>query len=211
MSAAVVLEELRARIRALEGGARVVRRRAPSGVDVVDELLGGLPCPGIVEIHGAPGAGRVRLAASLLASATVQRRAVAWVDATRQLYPPALARLGVELGRLLVVRPPADGSSPWLWATEQLLRSGCFELVVVEPPSGPRRRPRRPVGARWARAAEHGQSTALVIGERPARQLAADVRLSVGGGRVAVVRDRGGQGGRQAELPDWPAAARPTG
>lgn len=205
MSAAATLAELRAQIRALEGGARVVRRRASSGVDLVDELLGGLPRPGIVEITGPPGSGRVRFAASLLAEATARRRPVAWVDATRRLYPIALAGHGVELGHLLLVRPPADGSHPWLWATEQLLRSGCFELVVVEPPVLAKGQlPRRPIGARWARAAEHGQSTALVLGERPTRQLAADVRLAVGAGQVAVVRDRGGPAGGQGPLPAWP-------
>jgi len=214
MSAAATLAELRAQIRALEGGARVVRRRAPSGVPVVDDLLGGLPRPGIVEISGVPGSGRVRLVASLLARATEQRRAVAWVDPERRLYPPALAAHGVEVSRLLVVRPPSDGSHPWLWATEQLLRSGCFELVVVEPPTargpgGRRAVARRPIGPRWARAAEHGQSTALVLGERPARQLAADVRLSVASEQVAVVRDRGGVAGRQRPLPELPVEARP--
>lgn len=210
MSAPATLEALRARIRALEGGARVVRRRAPSGVDEVDELLGGLPKPGIVEVCGAPGSGRVRWVGALLAAATQRRRLVAWVDPLRRLHPPALHDLGVELPNLLVVRPPEDGTSPWLWATEQLLRSGCFELVVVErPPVEGKALPRRPVGARWARAAEHGQSTALVLGERPARQLSADVRVSVGGGAATVVRDRGGPGGGRAPLPAWPRAACP--
>jgi len=214
MSAAATLEALRARIRALEGGPRVVRRRAPSGVDEVDELLGGLPKPGIVEVCGAAGVGRVRLVGALVAAATQRRRAVAWVDPLRRLHPPALHDLGVELGLLLVVRPAEDGTSPWLWATEQLLRSGCFELVVVErPPVEAKGLPRRPVGARWARAAEHGQSTALVLGDRPARQLTADVRLSLGPEGAMVVRDRGGHtaghGGGHVPLPPWPLAASP--
>ena len=210
MAATAQLEALRARIRALEGGAPVRRRREPSGVEVIDAILGGLPRPGVVEICGALGSGRVQVAGALLAQATRQRRAVAWVDPLRRLYPPALADLGVGLEQLLIVRPPEDGSQPWLWAGEQLLRSGCFELVVVDRP-GAQGLPRRPIGSRWARAAEHGGSTALVLGERPARQLAADVRLAVGRGEVVAVRDRGGSLGGLGALPPRREEACPWG
>jgi hypothetical protein len=210
MAATAQLEALRAKIRALEGGSPVQKRRASSGVAVIDEILGGLPRPGIVEICGALGSGRVQVAAALLAEATRRRRAVVWVDPLRRLYPPALAELGVELGRLLIVQPPEDGTQPWLWAAEQLLRSGCFELVVVDRPEDGGM-PRRPVGARWARAAEHGCSTALVLGERPARQLSADVRLAVGRGEVVAVRDRGGSLGGVGALPERPDASCPWG
>jgi hypothetical protein len=210
---AVALEELRAQVRALEGGAPVQRRRDPSGVEVVDQLIGGLPRPGIVEICGAVGSGRMRLVAALVARSTARHRAVAWVDPLRRLYPPALAAMGIPLRQILLVRPPEDGSQPWLWAAEQLLRSGCFELVVVDRPDGPSEGlPRRPVGAKWARAAEHGQSTALVLGERPSKQLAADVRLSVGKGRVMALRDRGGPHlGGMGPLPPWALPSDPWG
>lgn len=207
---AAQLDALRARIRALEGGAPVQRRRESSGVDVIDEILGGLPKPGIVEICGPLGAGRVQVAGALLAEATRRHRVVAWVDPLRRLYPPALAELGVRLEQLLIVRPSEDGSQPWLWSGEQLLRSGCFELVVVDRPDD-QGLPRRPIGARWARAAEHGGSTALVLGERPARQLAADVRLAVGRGEVVAVRDRGGSLGGMGPLPPRQEEACPWG
>ena len=103
MAATAQLEALRAQIRALEGGAPVQKHRESSGVGVIDELLGGLPRPGIVEVCGALGSGRVLVAGSLLAEATRRRRAVVWVDPLRRLYPPALAELGVELDRLLIV------------------------------------------------------------------------------------------------------------
>ncbi len=210
MTAPAQLEELRAQIRALEGGAPVRRRRESSGVEVIDHILGGLPRPGIVEVYGPVGAGRIQVVGALLAAATARRRAVVWVDPMRRLYPPALAELGVELPLLLIVRPSEDGSQPWLWATEQLLRSGCFELVVVDRPDE-QGLPRRPIGARWARAAEHGGSTALVLGERPARQLAADVRLAVGQGKVLAVRDRGGGHGGMGALPERTQGACPWG
>lgn len=210
---AAALEALRAQVRALEGGAPVHRRREICGVGVVDELLGGLPRPGIVEVCGPLGAGRVQLVGALVAASTARHRAVAWVDPLRRLYPPALLAMGVALDQVLLVRPAEDGSQPWLWAAEQLLRSGCFELVVVDRPEDPERGlPRRPIGSRWARAAEHGQSTAVVLGVRPARQLAADVRLAVGKGQVMAVRDRGGpRMGAMGPLPDRPERAEPWG
>lgn len=209
MGSAAALDALRARIRALEGGPRVQRRRVACGVEALDEVLGGLVEPGIVEICGPDGAGRTRLALALAARVTCARRAVAWVDPRSRLYPPAAHDHGVVLERLLVVRPPEDGSSPWAWATEQLLRSGCFSLVVVELP--PRQGSRRALSHTWARAAEHGSCTAVVLSERPTRELPADVRLSVGSGRLFVVRDRTRVPGGSAALPDRPRRANPWG
>jgi hypothetical protein len=109
----------------------------------------------------------------------------------------------------MVVRPPADGADSWAWATEQLLRSGCFQQVVVDLP--PRTGSRRALSHQWARAAEHGQCTAIVLGERPTRELPADVRVAVGGGRLTVVRDRSGRHGASSLLPPVPPELSPWG
>ena len=208
MGAAVSLEALRAQIRVLEGAGRVQRARVPSGVPEVDALTRGLPRPGIVELCGAPGRGGTRLAAAMVAAAAGSAR-VAWVDAGRTLYPPALAALGVPLSRLLVVQPPADGAGADAWSAEQLLRSGCFALVAV---SGARI-PSKAVGLRWSQAAEHGCATALVLSEAPARDLPADLRLQLGqdeaGPALAVARDRDGGTGRRGPLPPWREEADP--
>src|SRR5690606_32371474 len=211
MTAAVSLDALRARIREIEGSARVERRRHSSGVELVDELVGGLPCPGLVEISGPPGTGRTRLALQLVAAATAGGRAVAWVDPERRLYPPAVEALGVPLHRLLLVRPPAVASpgegGPVVWAAEQILRSGCFPLVVVNLPDQ-REGFDRGGGHTWARAAERGHCTALVLTTRPRRPFPAEIRLATGAGRVQVLRDRGGRPGSGAALP-WPEALDP--
>ncbi len=206
---AVTLDALRARIRALEGGAPVHRRRVASGLSTVDGLIGGLPCPGLVELCGPDGGGRTRVAVELVAAFTAARRAVAWVDPLRRLYPPAAAAMGVDLDRLLLVRPPADGTHPEIWATEQLLRSGCFALVVSHLPE--RRRARRQGGHTWARAAERGQCTGLVLASRPQRDVPAEIRLQAGAGRLSVLRDRGGRPGGSAILPPVPSEADPWG
>jgi len=144
----------------------------------------------------------MRLALSLVAAVTRRRQQVAWVDPVRSLFPPAVEPLGVDLHRMLVIQPAADGTQAELWATEQLLRSGCFSLVICHLPA--RRGSRRAGGHSWARAAERGQSTAVIITRRPHREIPAEIRLSVGDGQVVVLRDRGGRSGSALPLPVWP-------
>lgn len=198
--AVVSLEALRERIRELEG-APVQVERVRTGVESIDGLVGGLPRPGIVELHGPSGSGRTRLALALAARLTGEGRLVAWVDADRTLYPPAARDLDVSLQRLLVVRPPADRV---VWAVEQLLRSGCFPVVGV---SGLGRLGN--AGPGWAHAAEAGGSTLIVLSEHPVREIPAVVRLAVGRGEAVVVRDRAGRTGKAAPLPPWPERADP--
>ncbi len=184
-STAVSLDALRARIRELEG-QHVLQRRPPSGVAVVDQLIGGLPLPGILEISGSLGSGRTRLAVSLIA-ALAGRFPAAWVDPLRRFFPPAAAQQGVDLQQLLLVRPEKDRES---WAVEQLCRAGCFPVVVVMDP--------HPLGRawqRWIHAAEAGGCTLVVLTERMARSLPACVRMGVSEGKVSVVRDRHGCAG----------------
>lgn len=200
------LDALRERIRVLEGGAAVRRRRVRSGVEALDELLGGLPAPGIVELSGPEGSGRARLAAAVIAGLTRVGRLAAWVDPRSRLYPPALADLGVKLERLLIVRAPGE-AAPWIWAAEQILRSGNFPVVVVDFPE--RVGVRRALAHGWSRAAEHGGCTAIVLASRPVRELQADVRIAVGTGELVTLRDRGGSTRAPTPLPPWPAGASP--
>jgi protein ImuA len=70
----------------------------------------------------------------------------AFVDGRAELYPPAAAALGVDLSRLLIVRPgPEAGGGAGarrgereplaaLWAAEALLASGAFEVVAMDLP-----------------------------------------------------------------------------
>jgi recombination protein RecA len=100
----------------------------------LDSILpdGGLP-HAVVEITCAHHAfaGATRIAVSAIAAA--QRRSssawCAWMDADATLFAPGLARAGVDLSRLLVVRPPLQ-LLPRVVVT--CASSGAFDIVVVE-------------------------------------------------------------------------------
>jgi recombination protein RecA len=77
----------------------------PSGVTELDAVLGGgFPRGSLVELCGPASSGRTSLAFSLLASATQQQQACAFVDVTDSLDPASLAAAGVDLPRLLWIR-----------------------------------------------------------------------------------------------------------
>ena len=199
--AVLSLDALRARIREIEG-SHVEVRRAPSGLEELDELIGGLPSPGLVEVHGSMGSGRTRLALAVAAARTRRGQRVAWIDFGSMLYPPAVRQHGVDLRSLLVLRPPPDRST---WAAEQVIRSGCFSLVVLGEVEVARWS-----GQRWSLAAEQGGCTVLALSERACRSLPASVRLHTSGCEVSVLRDRGGgRVGRAQRLPSWPPSGDP--
>jgi protein ImuA len=209
----VLLSRLRDEIRRIEH--RPGRRDGvvPSGLAAVDSVLpgGGFPRGAIAELRGGPASGKTAIALSVLA-ALRSEELFAWVDARGELYPPAAAARGVELSRLLVVRPPLTpeglappgaASSPWraaLWAAEALLVSGAFAAVAIDVAL-----PRAVAGAeavarRLQAAAERGGavglwlSPALPVGLR----VPAAVRLEVSTDRGRIVARRAAAGGERA-------------
>jgi len=99
-----ILARLRDEIRRIE--RRPDRRTGvvPCGVAAVDEALaGGFPRGVLSELRGGPSSGKTAVALSLVAALREDELA-AFVDGTGELYPPAAAALGVDLGRLLMVR-----------------------------------------------------------------------------------------------------------
>ncbi len=126
---AVVLERLRSQIQKLEAQPRQLVLTLRTGVPELD-ALGVFRLGGGVELTGEPASGRTTIALSLVASAAREQRLSAWVDGPCELYPPAALCLGVELERLLIVRPPS--SKQLVWSAVQLLRSGAFTCVVLD-------------------------------------------------------------------------------
>ena len=146
----------------------VRRRRAelreaplPTSLDGLDRLLGGgLPRGELVEIVGRGSCGRFAALLAALRAVTGAGEAAALVDQGAQLDPQGAAEFGVDLERLLWLRPQNTGDS--LAAAELLLHTG-FPLVALDlglPPV----RGRAPLAAwlRLARAAATHQTTVLV-------------------------------------------------
>jgi hypothetical protein len=135
------------------------RERRPTGMATLDRLLGGgLPRGAITVLTGPLGAGRRTVAAGLCARETAEGRPVAWIDANRTLYPPALSNLGVDLSRLLLVRGAKDRS--W-YAAEQIAASGAFSVMVateLDAGGGPSRARRLQTSTEGARV-----TTVLVL------------------------------------------------
>lgn len=127
------------------GGAPALREgegeSLPFGLPAVDQALpgGGILRGGVVELM-VPGQSGLGTALSLAAVRSVQehgRRAgfkestpwCAFVDASGSLYAPGVEAMGIELDRLLVVRPKEEGIGR---AAIKLAESGVFGLVVVD-------------------------------------------------------------------------------
>lgn len=125
------VELLRERIRKLQAAPRQYVSALRTGIAAFDALLGGgFPLGQGVELWGEAASGRTSVALRAVAAAHREGRLCAYVDGPGELYPPRAAALGVDLQRLLVVRPKAPGQC--VWAAAQLLRSGAFTCVVLD-------------------------------------------------------------------------------
>jgi recombination protein RecA len=208
------VERLRARIQALQAGPRAHFTVLRTGVAAVDALLpaGGFPLGQVVELWGSPASGRTRLALRAVAEAHRALRLAAYVDGPGELYPPALASLGVDTRRLLWVRSPharpptASADSQLGWAALQLLRSGAFVCVVLDlTHTGQRLSPQ--AAKRLLDAAAHaGALLLLLTPEEAPGEGSLRLRTTPGpqGFRLEVVRSRQGMMARAADIP-WEA------
>lgn len=157
----------------------------PTAVPAIDRLLeGGLPRGQLVELIGGRSSGRFSAELAVLAAATGTGETAALVDLGDGLDPDAAVAAGVDLERLLWVRPQTLKQA--LAAAEMLLGAG-FPLVVLDlgyPPV----RGGRGAEATWLRLARAAQShaAALLIGSpyRVSGTAAAAV-LKAGRSRIA--------------------------
>jgi len=154
----------------------------PTSLDGLDHLLGGgLPRGELVEIVGRGSCGRFAALLAALRAVTGAGEAAALVDQGGQLDPQAAAGIGVDLERLLWLRPQNLGDS--LAAAELLIHTG-FPLVTLDlglPPV----RGRAPLAAwlRLARAASTHGATVLVGSPYRLSGCAAGAVVSGGRGR----------------------------
>ena len=92
--------------------------------------IGGVPRGRIVEIYGPESSGKPTLALHILASAQKTGGEVAFIDVEHALEPAYARALGVDIDSLLISQP--DTGEQALEITEQLVRSGALDVVVVD-------------------------------------------------------------------------------
>jgi hypothetical protein len=191
-----VLEELRSQIRRME--RRPARREGmlACGRPDLETLLpgGGFARGALSSLCGGPASGKTGVALSVLREAQAGGGLAAFVDGRGELYPPAALALGVNLERLLIVRPEAarDAVLPGLWAAEVLLASGAFPAVVIDVPlRGVPASRAEPMLRRLRAAAERGGAAALLLSGPGDPAIPAAIRIDldalrpVEGGHVA--------------------------
>ena len=206
-----VLEELRRQIRRIE--RRPARREGflASGRSEVDALLqgGGFPRGALSALSGGPASGKTGVALSALREAQADGALAAFVDGRGELYPPAARALGVDLARLLIVRPERgpsrgergarDAALPGLWAAEVLLASGAFAAVAIDVPLRDLPAARAEAMLRRLRAAaEKGGAAALLIEAPSGPSIPAVLRLDLDAVRLrpSLHAVGGGEDGR---------------
>ncbi len=117
----------------LGDGAEVAQVAAiPSGSVALDRALGvgGYPKGRVVEIFGNESSGKTTMTLHAIAQVQAQGGVAAFIDAEHALDLSYAKKLGVRVEELLVSQP--DTGEQALEITEQLVRSGAVDLIVVD-------------------------------------------------------------------------------
>lgn len=171
-----------------EGTGAPRAKALPLRLGAIDQVLpeAGLPRGAVIEVAAPRGLARgttIALAAIASAQAEAKLRGgistagawCAWVDPGMSLFAPAVARAGVDLGRLLVVRPPAEAIAK---VAVRIAESHAFSVLVIDTAGVPgcgqsERLDRWPnVVRRLALAVERSDSAVLLLTDRLAARSA---------------------------------------
>lgn len=184
--------------RAKAGGAE--QQGLASGYPKLDHVLpgGGWPRNAVTEILLSDyGIGELQLLMPALVRLTTGAEQspagwIAWIAPPFQPYPPALSQWGMDVSRVLVMRP--EKNTEILWAADQALSSGTFAAVLLWPVS---------LGGRDCRrlqlAAEKGHSWGIVFRQSSAagKISAAALRIQLMPGStgtdIGILKSRGGR------------------
>ena len=198
------LDKILANPRVWRGRDQAGRRAGlASGYPELDRHLpgGGWPRESLTEVLTEHyGIGELRLLMPALARLSTETSTqdftepgwIAWVAPPFQPYPPALQQCGIDLSRVLIVRPRDD--SEILWSAEQALSSGTCAAVLLWPSILDDQ-----AGRRLQLAAEKGHSWAIAFRPLAARRQpsAAALRLELHpdgqATRVHILKSRGGR------------------
>ncbi len=104
----------------------------PTGALSLDVALGigGVPRGRIIEIYGPESSGKTTVALHIVAEAQKLGGEAAFIDAEHALDPAYAKNLGVNIDDLIVSQP--DTGEQALEITEQLVRSGAIDVIVVD-------------------------------------------------------------------------------
>ncbi|QSQ19748.1 recombinase RecA [Pyxidicoccus parkwayensis] len=123
----------RGAVMTLGGEAREQRVAViPTGSVGVDRALGvgGYPRGRVVEVFGNESSGKTTLTLHAIAQVQAAGGVAAFIDAEHALDVTYARKLGVKVEELLVSQP--DTGEQALEITEQLVRSGAVDLIVVD-------------------------------------------------------------------------------
>ncbi len=103
-----------------------------SGIQAIDQTLGstGIPQGRLTEIFGDCSSGKTTLVYALLAACTRRGDIGAYIDPQLSLFAPAAQAAGIDLERLIVVRPNNAGALRR--AVDAIVRSGACAVVAVD-------------------------------------------------------------------------------
>lgn len=212
-----LLEQLARRQLVWHGDSQqVAYQGVNSGYSELDQQLGGgLPATGLIDIHTEAGIGELRLLLPYLQQQQQQtQRLLVFIAPPAELSADMLAAAGLNLCQLLIITPgqqskpklPRSAKAPAgkksaikqdaLWAAEQCLQSGCCATVLIWPAAMSLAQARR-----LQLAAEQGAAS-MVLFRRPGQALSLPVNLSFSlqpqphGLQLTVLKRKG----------SWPAA-----
>jgi recombination protein RecA len=109
----------------------------PTGFPTLDEALviGGLPRGRISEIVGIPTSGMATLALKVVGKAQKQTGAAVYIDMDHNFDPDYAARCGLNLSRLVLVRPNNLGQG--LAILQDFILNGKLNILVFDMPFKP--------------------------------------------------------------------------
>ena len=134
----------------------------PTGIEEIDARLNGFPRGAITEIYGTTSSGRTSLLLSTLAVATRHEETCALVDTSDTFDLSSAVNARVDCDRLLWVR--CSGSLERAFkATDLLLQSGGFGLVVLNLADVAAKSTRRIITSWWFRFRRALENTPTVL------------------------------------------------
>ncbi|MEC8911501.1 MAG: DNA recombination/repair protein RecA, partial [Chloroflexota bacterium] len=115
-----------------EIGHSLATEHIPTGSLALDIALGigGIPRGRVTEVFGAESAGKSTLAIHIMAETQKSGGLAAYIDVEHALDPNYAKNCGLDLDSLLIAQP--DSAEQALDITEQLVRSGAVDAVVVD-------------------------------------------------------------------------------